>query len=671
MGMLMYTHSLYSQFESNGWQWMKQYCGIEPFNGGTNNRIFDVAFDSVGDIYILGKFSHGAELDGEDLCGEINNGDNPIMLFAKISKQTGRIVWKKRVANSQDMFGVPTFILKNNKLTLCITRVAFDRARIGAFSYYLDTFYYQANLESYDYPFRKPHNTSFSALVTFDLDGNKLDEHFIEVINRDSAYYHKLGPIYFDGRLVHIDDEGNYYFTANFTVADTDTTKPFILMVDDTNRYYFKLRDRTDNRNGVGSEAMFLKFSPNMELLWYKPLISHFEGIHPMPGKLRNQVYMESIPMQEYSEDSCFYLKCHLNCPPQSIVGWDTCQTFPAKTYFDSTHYITMDSYDEFVPRIPFILKIDTAGNVVWVDKTRYTSPSLPNSRHPGIDAPFSTVSMDDSIIYAGSMCILDSNDYNVYLDEDHQYRIPQSVDTTGLYCLVYMRFIKKISRRTGEYLGYSVLYPRCNSCETVFNDHFSANDTLYAFANFMVENYDKANYTELIAWDKEGNYLGAIDSMPHIGSFYTNTQKDGSIFAYIDFEVRNNSHPATICVNDTLCINICRGNENVVFGLLYDSMFIDRTQYRNSVGDSTVSAYEVLANNTDVNVYPNPTASYVSISLPDAEGYLRSEVWNSNGALLRIENKTKFSLQDLPAGHYFIRIYTRSNVYTQKVIKR
>ena len=118
MGIFMYTHPLYSQFESNGWQWMKQYCGIEPFNGGTNNRIIDVAFDSVGDIYILGKFSQGAELDGEDLCGEISNSDSPIMLFAKISKQTGRIIWKKRIASSGASIGNPTFILKNNKLTL-------------------------------------------------------------------------------------------------------------------------------------------------------------------------------------------------------------------------------------------------------------------------------------------------------------------------------------------------------------------------------------------------------------------------------------------------------------------------------------------------------------------------------------------------------------------------
>lgn len=664
MGIFMYTHPLYSQFESNGWQWMKQYCGIEPFNGGTNNRIIDVAFDSVGDIYILGKFSQGAELDGEDLCGEISNSDSPIMLFAKISKQTGRIIWKKRIASSGASIGNPTFILKNNKLTLFAPYILFryNNGYLPYFVYYLDTFYYTQNSE-YTYPFNQ--YNSFSALINFDLDGNKLDEHFMQVVNRDSTYV--LTHAYFGGSLVHIDNEGNRYFTSIFTVADTDTTKPFILMVDDTNRYYFKLRDRSDDRNGVGSETILLKFSPDMELLWYKPLISHFEGIHPMPGKLRNQVYMESIPMQEYSEDSCFYLKCHLNCPPQSIVGWDTCQTFPAKTYFDSTHYITMDNYLEFTPRIPFILKIDTAGNVVWVDKTRY----ITNIRSTGVDAPFSTISMDDSIIYAGSMCILDSNEYNVYLDEDHQYQIPQSVDSTDLYCLVYMRFIKKISRRTGEYLGYSVLYPRCNSCETVYDDHFSANDTLYAFANFMFENYGKANHTELIAWDKEGNYLGTIDTMPYIGSFYTHTQKDGSVFAYVDFEVINNSHPATICLNDTLCINICRSNENVVFGMLFDSMFIDRSQYRDSVGDSTVSAYEVLSTDADISVYPNPTASYVSISLTEADGYLRSEIWNSNGALLRIENKTKFSLQDLPAGQYFIRIYTHSKVYTQKVIKK
>lgn len=44
----------YAQYSAEGWQWMKEFQGVEQRNANAYNTIKQVVMDSVGNYYILG-----------------------------------------------------------------------------------------------------------------------------------------------------------------------------------------------------------------------------------------------------------------------------------------------------------------------------------------------------------------------------------------------------------------------------------------------------------------------------------------------------------------------------------------------------------------------------------------------------------------------------------------
>lgn len=224
----------YAQYSAEGWQWMKEFQGVENRNK-TYNTIKQVVMDSVGNYYILGSAGENAEIDGVDITTNLPWEDpylEACTFLAKIDGYTGRLLWHKTVKEyGRDYSSRSSSILHKDGKIYFKTIIdiphyrTIDHQYDPGYFYYLDTAYYLKNHINNPYPFNQEGNRRFDAFVTFDLDGNKIDEHFSYLMLRDSAaiergvledYGSDVSPMSFltnslSGKLSHIDDNGNIY----------------------------------------------------------------------------------------------------------------------------------------------------------------------------------------------------------------------------------------------------------------------------------------------------------------------------------------------------------------------------------------------------------------------------------------------------------------------------
>lgn len=79
-------------------QWAKSYAGMEgPQSSSEFNRMFCSDFDSQGNVYILGTFGFGANIDDIRFIDNSGaNGNIQGVVIAKLSPE-GNLLWRKAV----------------------------------------------------------------------------------------------------------------------------------------------------------------------------------------------------------------------------------------------------------------------------------------------------------------------------------------------------------------------------------------------------------------------------------------------------------------------------------------------------------------------------------------------------------------------------------------------
>ncbi|MBQ5467096.1 MAG: T9SS type A sorting domain-containing protein, partial [Muribaculaceae bacterium] len=84
-----------------------------------------------------------------------------------------------------------------------------------------------------------------------------------------------------------------------------------------------------------------------------------------------------------------------------------------------------------------------------------------------------------------------------------------------------------------------------------------------------------------------------------------------------------------------------------------------------NLLVEKPVGVEELTANST-VKVMPNPASDYV---VATADGYITGiELINASGQVLVRNASNYINVSDIPAGVYFVRVYTGEMVTTRKV---
>jgi uncharacterized repeat protein (TIGR01451 family) len=100
----------------------------------------------------------------------------------------------------------------------------------------------------------------------------------------------------------------------------------------------------------------------------------------------------------------------------------------------------------------------------------------------------------------------------------------------------------------------------------------------------------------------------------------------------------------------------------------------IDELPAGPSINISVVSSTNVLDNNSYIRIYPNPTNNFVNIELMDNISPYSLFVYDLNGRLakqdLLNDSINTVSLEDLPAGIYYLQIVNDKKIQNYKIVK-
>ena len=225
-------------------EWVRGYAP------GEHVSIVGSVTDSLGNLYILGSFNFASRWEEGELLLPVtphgqasNNGD---VLIAKISPE-GEMVWKKVIHGN--VFSRIPHDIKAVGDTAFACLVTMPLACDWGYLYYLDTLVNDSytlwdqnptdTLVMPDYPMSAwRRSAKCLALITFDFDGNVLEQHFLQMSYLDrhgeDIIYHVPPEYGADDKLCTevpenssfaIDGEGNIYLTRK--VNDQTIAGPF------------------------------------------------------------------------------------------------------------------------------------------------------------------------------------------------------------------------------------------------------------------------------------------------------------------------------------------------------------------------------------------------------------------------------------------------------------
>ena len=402
-----FLSNLYAQ-EDGEWLWAKAYSGHgnQYHDALRSNSIVKSAFDEAGNVYILGTYMIGAKIDGEDILS-IPTGDqiNPGQVIAKFDI-AGNLVWKKviKFANSCR----PKWIqVRGNKVYVFADVEMAGNGSNTVALYYLDTLVRYVDvmdipLEQCTPPFGV--YGRMNVFITFDLDGNVLRQHFLQYDDRvpnpqiptGVPWRHELATdLYYP---FYVDRNENIYMLGKLEINGSDPSAPLYTVIDGARKDAFYMPDTVPDGAVWGLYRWVLyKFTPNFDLLWVKPFIHRTEGIPPLPldNDSINARYF-NIDFLGISGDEEDNLYISGNIRTALSTAHALLCTYPIRYYFDNSHYGIIYSPCTATTYMPFLIKYDMNGNVLWNQQLHYKT----NSNTSGVLTVLQGSVLDESSVY-------------------------------------------------------------------------------------------------------------------------------------------------------------------------------------------------------------------------------------------------------------------------------
>ena len=452
------------------WQYALRFGGsAKDVNNQYLNHPHNLVLDAEGNAYVFCDFGEGASFYGYNEDYEMLDSEEIGLLFSCGSfvakfDCAGNLVWHKIIALSTNRDNQAyDMILKNDRLYLHGTYVTNN---VG-YTHFLDSTVSNSIInywESYDYtdsltfPFYANRRNTY--IMELDLDGNIIDYQLFQIYKENMENYvskqtfelftsEKMRPVPFA-----IDNQQNYYMLSkmHFTGHDslynpipqkmvfkrnwepiTDTIMP------EENKYHYNI----------------LKFDRDFNLLYNKPLISnisdpnhHAIEIHfdEMETDSDDNIYISGTAILRYKHGVEPALPIDIEFDGNNHV------------YITNTEFLSSEDYwttPNFV--FSFLLKMNSQGEILWVDYTKNFGPSG--------QTEFKSM-------------LLDEPTGNIYITG---YAMPKS--WVALDSVVY----------TNPFVGYNY---------TIFGE----NDTVLSI--YDGEHADLINITTVIAcYDTDGNY--------------------------------------------------------------------------------------------------------------------------------------------------------------------
>jgi hypothetical protein len=187
---------------------------------------------------------------------------------------------------------------------------------------------------------------------------------------------------------------------------------------------------------------------------------------------------------------------------------------------------------------------------------------------------------------------------------------------------------------------------------------------------------YGTKSNSLFLAWKGNGEFIGVLDSIPLRGqTFKISSQKNGK--AVFHHPVYGNS----FYLNDSLYATLNGSNSTALLMMSHHPRFLEREPVAQDTvlppqdtifppQDSTMSIYNTFING-EVRAYPNPTHSKITIDVPPLEFFIRAEIWDASGRKLKTSDRQVVKFGNIPPSIYYLKVFTKHNVYIRKVIKK
>ena len=721
-----------AQAQNGEMRWLKHYCGREGYNSWIpSNKIIDAKMDSAGNTFVFGTMGYGAHLDGYYICPadslygvNIEQG----YFLAKIDT-AGNVPWIRTTKTKSSPASINAFLgmtVKNGRIYIA------QNEQIGGVSsvwyWFIDTLYRKnipsegaINLDSiYDgFPFETPHS-DYTRILVFDTAGNLLDHHRIDIANNaynGVEFTELFRPKAIGTGLIDVDSKGSLYIFTNISTSyewkpwNQENPLVFRLFNRDTMlEFSTGLEERyTDHYDQINA-ATLIKIDPSWQHVEFIPLIDSVSGWSRRPLYDSVQFWPEEwmtritgMPIEflynglTIDKDDNIYLSGNLTANDQireDLTGYGDYYTLlmdvtaPCKFFFDSVHYLVAEDLG-LLHSLPFVLKMDTAGHVLWANQM-YTDQDVLD-----LYKSFNTMqnhTLDSDYLYVRLVPLgEDSNRIHYFADANHldTIKLPQKIQ---LFYLMY-------DKMTGECVAHHLLDTNVGRDQVERNPIYVTGGKVSM--GMMYREYGGLDWSREIQHDRStgettkspSTRLGLYGSAnmlqhPHGFKFWYGRQgSDGG-----DMRIRGGD--TVVYLQKDECFMMLYYDSTADCRRHHDTASIDTT------GIDTTGIAPVEANAVDFfTLSPNPATGRVtvtvgslthssalagtspnlgeefSITLTDAAG--REVLRKGLSTLMNVSPDTgsQFSipldLSGLAAGTYFVTLSTPTATSTQRLVVR
>ena len=543
----------------------------------------------------------------------------------------GNVLWYKVVKTSSNGPGLVHWMeVRNGKVYIsgnCET--VFGGGGANDWIYFLDTLVTRTQMLSIPEDQRIPpfKTGRWTYFATFDLDGNNIDNHFVEARSRGIGSNGRAWEYLCGGGFgidpFHIDNNGNIYIFTHLQYAGQESD-PYTIIVDENvnKTYNFYLPGTGNNLH----TAMMYKFSPDWELVYGRPMVDHTDGIATSwewLGDSVNSHYTLYIMGISSDEADNMYVSGYLTLDLFGDFGGNL-HKYPVHIYWSNTQYATIQDITSANP-MGFVMKYDTCGLVQWCNQV-YTR---------GENRDAAMASFSGVCVYNGSAYVLGQGGYNdnglICFDNENNplQRYQQSTRN--------QTFFVRYDAQTGCYLNQGV-YP----AENVLVGHHPAVLSNRVFA--VIHTITSGIADKIGIWKNDGIFIQKINinssSMCKNPSVQCNAQ--GNL-------ILSTTAMAPITFDNNVSADCPSGQSSAVFALYYDPSFAEPYVGIPQYGE-TVS---------NLKIWPNPANSVLNIE-SDNSSIDQIVITDLNGKMLLQEtvgdNHKQIDISQLPAGIYLLK---------------
>ena len=387
-------------------KWLRGWVGGFGDNRDRNNGIEGLVVDDEGNTYVAGRLKDRARFLDRTIASPVDDSlpacRSHGVIVAKFDT-AGNLIWRKVCRSNlngiQSMMHVSGLELRGDRLYLLMNY--FLEADFNSSTgcplqlWFFDTMYswpfdYRNNPNPNHwipyfipdslrhFPFNTWNGGEYAAFVVFDLDGNRLEHHSVSEKHPDYPNReYQFGPFVVDSKK-NINLFCNRYsndtgcLTPNdwYYFIDDDTTR--LLTYDeiygcsgegyDTVPACFHLIKIDSNWNIVGGKRMTYRLDTRQ-----LPKLPYVSDSSWIPWDAVG-IIISGVSIDK--EDNIYMQACLRTVEYLSALYYhDTLDVdHPYRVYFDSTHYVRVDSY-QTSQGIPIYAKYDSDGNLLWLNQ--------------------------------------------------------------------------------------------------------------------------------------------------------------------------------------------------------------------------------------------------------------------------------------------------------------